>query len=91
MHDGPHDGTHDDCAPCRWRTVSVSPSAMPTRHNHKAPRKPDPAWERGIVTERRPDGSEMPYLDGKGNPIHVKQFAENRASYEAQIKALKQP
>lgn len=91
MHDGPHDGTHDDCPPCRWRTVSVAPSAMPSRKNSAPPASANPAWERGIVTEKRPDGSEMPYLDARGNPIRVKAFGEHRKLIEQRVKELKQP
>lgn len=76
---------------CRLRRkgVVVSTAAMPSRRNNIPPRRPDPAWERGRAGERRKDGSFMPYLDGSGEPIGVKKFADNRANYETQIKRLK--
>lgn len=47
--------------------------------------KPDPAWERGILTEKRPGGAEMPILDPKDDwkPIRLKQAGERRHEIEA--------
>lgn len=76
-----HHGQHpaDECAPCRWKTVAVDPRATPSRMNTVPPaRSQFNGWERGIVTDRRPDGSEMPLLNAKGHPVGVKTYAENR-------------
>jgi hypothetical protein len=43
----------------------------------------EPAWEKGRTGEHRPDGSFMPYLDSKLEPIGVKEMAENRRSLTA--------
>ena len=46
----------------------------------------DPAWERGIAGEHRPDGTFMPYVDSKTLvPMSVKKFADHRGSFEQQI------
>ena len=53
--------------------------------------KPDPAWERGIKGEHRPDGSFMPYLNGNLDPIRMKDWGENRRTYEAGLAELRKP
>lgn len=83
-----HDGSHgDDCYGCRIKSIQLSPAATPTRHNRVAPRKPDPAWERGRAGERRVDGSFMPYLHGDGTPVGVKHMQDRRGHLEAARKA----
>jgi hypothetical protein len=51
--------------------------------------KPNPAWERGIKGEHRPDGSFMPYLNGDMDPIRMKDWGENRRVYEAELAKLR--
>lgn len=85
-----HDGTGDDFG-CRIKHVQVSAAALPTRRNNAAPKPANPVWERGIVTQQRPDGSQMPYLDEKNNPIRVRQFQDRRHEFETRIKELKKP
>lgn len=41
------------------------------------------SWEKGIKGEERRDGSFMPYLNAKGDPIRMKDWAENRHTYQA--------
>lgn len=49
--------------------------------------KPDMSWEKGIQGETRPDGSFMPYVRASDlSPITAKQMADNRGSFEKQIK-----
>jgi hypothetical protein len=86
----------DGCGKC-WKcedgrgcihTVSISPSATPSRRNTIAPRTPDPAWERGIPVDRRG----MPQLDETGAPMHAKKYAEKRSQIdEAKRKARNAP
>lgn len=63
---------------------------MPTRHNHVPPRKQDPAWERGRVTDRRPDGSEMPiFSPGTRDTLGVHEYSEKRRQVDAVLKDYK--
>ncbi len=83
-----------DCFACRLRakSVAVAPSATPTRTaNRRQPfRRPvAPSWEKGTVSEARPGGTRMPYLDAKGAPIATKAWGENRRGFEQQVKRLK--
>lgn len=83
-----------ECFGCHVASVSVQASkATPNRFgaNGVAPRTPDPAWERGIAGEHRPDGSFVPYvnLDDNLEPIRVKQMAENRHRFTEQLRRLK--
>lgn len=86
-----------DCYGCQLRAkaVSVSPSATPNRtSNRPQRRRPSNAknsWERGIVTDQRPDGSAMPILDASNAPIHVKQYGEERRSIDERVGRLKSP
>lgn len=87
------DGT---CAPTcfactqRGKGLQVSPAATPNRHNRVGWRPEQPSWEKGIVTERRCDGSEMPLLEpGTRHPLHVKQHGENRRTIDEQVRQLK--
>jgi hypothetical protein len=51
--------------------------------------KADPAWERGVVTDKRPGGFEMPLLDSELNPVRMKHYAENRHKIEARREQLR--
>lgn len=75
----------------RSKGVQVSPAATPSRTRQlKKPTDP-PSWEAGIVTDKRPDGSQMPLLTSGGDVMRVKEYGENRRSIDAQVKALKTP
>lgn len=75
----------------RHKGVSVAPSATPSRMNTLPPRKADPAWERGIISERRPDGSRMPILrPGTTTPLRVKEYGERRREIDESIRRTKQ-
>jgi len=43
-------------------------------------------WERGIVSESRPGGTKMPYLNAQGDPIRNKAFAQG--DHAKDLKAL---
>lgn len=49
------------------------------------------SWENGIKSETRPDGSVMPYLNERGEPIRMKDWSENRHKYEATLDKIRQP
>lgn len=92
MH--PRDCTCGETLPCKlryWRTegtMHLDPRATPSRRNGIPPRKPDPAWERGRLTDRRPGGFEMPVLGKDHQPIGVKEASENRGAIEARRRQL---
>lgn len=49
------------------------------------------SWEKGIKGEHRSDGSFMPYLGSDLEPIRMKQWGENRHTYEAKLADLRKP
>ena len=61
---------------------ALTAAAAPSRMNKVPPPQADPAWERGIAGEHRRGGTFVPYLDGEGKRIGVKDFADNRTKYE---------
>lgn len=68
----------------RKKNVCIAPSAMPSRMNNVPPPKPNPAWERGIITDKRPDGSEMPvFSPGTRDPLRVKEAGEKRRQIDS--------
>jgi len=75
---------------CRVRTVTISQRAMPSRRSQR-PRSErsrgqkdnSNAWERGVVTESAPDGSRVPLLDDRLQPIGLKQWANEPKWREA--------
>lgn len=78
-----HWGQHgDDCFGCRVQTVQLSPAATPSRRNTVAPSEPKNSWERGVWTERRPGGFEMPVVKRDGALVGVKERADHRTRYE---------
>lgn len=71
-------------AQLRAKGVSVAPSATPSRFQHGKLRKPEaPSWEKGIPTEARPGGTQMPYLNEKGDRIRVKEYGQRRHEIDA--------
>lgn len=63
----------------RAKNVGVAPSSMPSRFNHGKLRPiVQPSWEKGIATEKRPGGYEMPYLNENGTRLRVKEAGERR-------------
>lgn len=63
----------------RRKGIHYSGSATQTSRSRRPWRpKVDSSWEAGVSGERRADGSFMPYMDGTGRKIHVKEYGENR-------------
>lgn len=90
----PCDTFDPNCYGCQLRAkgIGFSAAAMPTRQNSVPPRAADPAWERGVAGEHRPDGSFIPYLNATtSEPIGVKEFGEKRHIYEQAIQDLHSP
>ena len=81
-----HFGQHgDDCFGCKVQSIQFDPYAMPSRLNKKAePRRPDPAWERGIPKDSRG----MPFLRTDGTPMGVKEFGEKRHQIDQHRRTL---
>lgn len=82
-----------DCFGCKVATVAVDARrATPNRFgtNRVPPRQADPAWERGVAGERRPDGSFMPFVHAEGlQKIHLKEWGEKRHQFESQLTQLR--
>lgn len=63
----------------RRKGISLSFDASPTRRVRRPFRpKVNCSWEAGVAGERRPGGDFMPYLDGSGRKIRVKEYGERR-------------
>lgn len=79
-----HFGQHDDCGPCRWQTVAVAPSAMPSRHNNvPTSAESHNAWERGEVRDK---ATGLPIVDGPDmNPVGLHEWQNLRSRYERPI------
>lgn len=71
-------------AQLRAKGISVAPSATPSRFK-QGRRRPieQPSWEKGIPTEKRPGGFEMPYLNEDGSRVRVKEHAQRRHEIHA--------
>lgn len=72
-------GTDPDSYGARLRAkgVQVSHAGM-VRHNKKPPGNNARfnGYERGIATEDRPGGFKMPYINGTGDHVGLKQMAQ---------------
>jgi hypothetical protein len=68
------------------RSVGVSPVVFGRPYRKGThDRTPMNSWERGIAASTRPDGSKMPYLDDKGQPIGVYEWGNTwRRKFEAE-------
>ena len=69
--------------------VALTAAAAPSQKNKVPPPQADPAWEKGIAGEHRRGGTFVPYLDGEGERIGVKKFADNRKKYERILREKK--
>lgn len=88
LHEGPHhiDGP-PECFGCRVKSFTVNPYSLPSRlHPSNPPRRPNPAWERGVPTDSRG----MPFLTKAGTPMGIKQFTEDRHTIEEHRRQLAQ-
>lgn len=79
-----------ECLGCQMRAknLMVAPSATPSRMNKVPPRQANPAWERGVVTQKRPGGTEMPLLrpGSTSSYLRVKEAGEKRRDIDATLK-----
>lgn len=75
----------------RNKGVSIAHAATPNKVRKGKPGSNAEynGWEKGLAGEKRPGGTFMPHLDGKGNTIGVKQFSEKRHQYETRLKKLR--
>lgn len=84
-----------ECYGCRLRAkgVGLSSTVTPTRNANRTKvftkHRSDPAWERGVAGERRPDGSFMPYLTPDRAAMGVKEHGERRREVSEQVGQLK--
>lgn len=83
------------CIACKliyWRSegsLHIDPRATPSRRNRVEPRRANPAWEKGSMSEARPGGTRMPLIsDSTFAPIPVKKYGENRRAFETQRRDL---
>lgn len=68
----------------RRKGVRFSETAVGVVQARRPFRKPvNCSWEAGTAGERRPDGSFMPYLDGQGRKIRLKEAGERRRELSA--------
>lgn len=82
-HAALHPTEVDGCRSCKYGTIRLSQSCMPSKTPGKAPpRGGGNSWEQGVATDHRG----VPYLDKNLDTIGVKQFAENRSKFTEQIR-----
>jgi hypothetical protein len=80
-HDDERCASGDECFRCHVRGLTLGlPSDMPTRTNYakNPPRQYENAYERGVPTSVRPDGSVMPYIRADGDPMYQREFDAKR-------------
>jgi hypothetical protein len=79
-----------ECYGCRLRAdaPNIAPSATPSRMNSVPPPKANPAWERGVVTQKRPGGTEMPVFrpGSTSSYLRVKEAGERRREIDRTLK-----
>ena len=82
-----------DCGEETAKRILQSPAltaaAAPSTKNKVPPPQANPVWERGVAGEHRRGGTFVPYLDGEGQRIGVKDFADNRKKYERILREKK--
>jgi len=91
-HD-PNLGSECQCFRCHITGVNLGFSKdFPTKTRSSAPpAEPNNSWERGIPTQKRPGGTEMPYLRSDGEVMRVHEFAEKRSLFEENNKVHTAP
>lgn len=78
---------------CRLRNkgIHLDPRATPSRRNTIPPARANPQWEKGVVYQERPGGTQMPVLaPGTLRPMGVKELADNRSGVESAIRRARQ-
>lgn len=87
QHDAAHPVEVEGCRTCKYRTIRISNTATPNKQLKVGTQKdPTNNWERGIATDHRG----VPYLKGDGSMIGVKEFQNNRSTYEQAIRDNRQ-
>ena len=67
------------CFTDRARSLRVNEGANTTKRRTGPSRMAEPSYEKGIATEKRPGGFEMPYLvPDSGSPMGIKEANEKR-------------
>lgn len=96
-------GAHpDECFRCHALSLEVAAGATPSRSPEvlkpgvtakiRERLKNSNAWERGVkVARTNRDGTQMPYLNEKGQVVGVKEWADNRSKYEQAAERARQP
>lgn len=85
-----HDGRHGpDCFGCRigdgpYLSAKATPSRTPSKATARVPGN---SWERGIAT----DGRGLPITGTDGQPLGVKQLADDRHRIEKRLAEVKDP
>ena len=80
-HDDERCATGEQCFRCHVRGLTLGlPKDMPTRTDYVKNTQPvyENAYERGLPTSRRPDGSVMPYLRADGDPMFQREFDQKK-------------
>lgn len=83
-HAAAHPETVDGCLACKLETVQLSYVLQRRPGGGSPPAGNRNSWENGIATDHRG----VPLLDGAGEPIGVKKYAENRSTFEAERRRL---
>lgn len=76
-HDNERCASGVACFRCHVAGLTLGlPKDMPSRTNYakNPPKQYNNAYERGVPTDRRPDGSVMPYLRADGDPMFQREF-----------------
>jgi hypothetical protein len=74
----------DDCLACKLETLVIGQGVVGQRAGGAPPAGNRNSWENGIVTDNRG----VPFLDGQGEVIRVKQYGQHRSSFEAERRRL---
>lgn len=62
----------------------ISPRATPSKKSAAPPKGSNTSWEKGTITDARG----MPLLKANGDPVPVKEYAENRRAIEGKRRRL---
>lgn len=84
QHRVDHPQPVDDCLACKLDTLIVHQSVPGQKAGGPPPAGNRNSWERGIATDHRG----VPFLDGQGEVIGVKQYADGRSRFEAERRRL---
>jgi len=77
--------TGTTCFRHKLQSIQFSPACTPTRRNTIPPRPANNSWEKGVATNERG----MPLLDKNLEPIGLKEYANNRSTYDRRLRDMK--